>query len=366
MIPDERTISLENNKFVLRIRTRESIADSLRVPKIAGHTVTSLPETECAPEDIPAALELRMPGLRYMTEITVEPAPGESDKKRFCEFARNASNGGAVEYPEGEKVRFDHCGSVTSFRALTRYSEKLYLTVWFSGSPDMTKVAETLEECLPYAIPSKYGFCEPPEYGYEENGGAAGFADFLKKDGFHVIYTEHPVTHFFTGAPGKKKAGFITLAMSSEVWERENWKNALGRLLRRLGSAVNAFFGQIVIGDRPVAAGAWQGIPVALGEACVIGGEYPGLIPGCRPEDVERPDGQNAGRYCKNEGNGFSETATGLLFYEEPYGPLIDKKYLSMRKKSIFGKEKGIGREYPEAGDFTVADSIPSGCFDAE
>ncbi|MCQ2428332.1 MAG: hypothetical protein MJ137_08060 [Clostridia bacterium] len=362
------------DRYIIRIWSRGSIAEDFRLPKVSGYEISSPGEIAVAPENVPAEIALNCAGISYMTELSAEPCPPAPILKRLFEFAEKSSDGGAAEFfpPDSGEKKTVFAGKTVAFGKMTRYSPELFLTLRFPPvSPadfDGTGFTELLNECLPFAVPEKYGMSAPPEFDYASNGGKQGFADFLKGGGFPVIYCREPVTHMFISLPDAGdgiKTGCLTLRMNAEVWEHDNWRYALKRLLRRLACVLDAFFGQIFIGERPMAEVVWKGIPLELGEACVIGGAYPELIPGCRPGDNSGPGGQNAGRPCSPDGDGFASGsgAASVFYYEEPYGPLIPAELLSVRRKTLFGKNRGQGRGYPLPDDFASAGTVPSECF---
>jgi hypothetical protein len=121
--------------------------------------------------------------------------------------------------------------------------------------------------------------------------------------------------------------------MPDALYEIEEWRFALRRLLKSLTLTVGGFFGQICRGESGVVSWWWQGVPLELGVACTFGEPYYSLIPDCA-EKGER-------------------IADGVAYFEEPYGPYVPTELVSMPKKKLFGKE----RRYPD--DFTAAANNP-------
>ena len=124
----------------------------------------------------------------------------------------------------------------------------------------------------------------------------------------------------------------ISIRMPDALYEVEEWKFALRRLLRSLTLTVGGFFGQISRGESGVVSWWWQGVPLELGVACTFGEPYYSLIPDCAEK------GEQIGE--------------GYAYFEEPYGPYVPTELVSMPKK-----KGGRERYYPD--DFTVAANIP-------
>ena len=327
------------------------------------------PPVELPPYGIPAGIALFVPGVKWLSVIRTDSEPGPQSAAALMNFAVKAAGGrGAVTSGDPRSAVFAapedivFAGGRSQVPACGEFTRKLFLSLWFVPGvrPDAGKVAEILREVMPFALPERYGTSEPPEYTYAGNGGFEGFRDFFAGcSGFPVFYCRMPVTHLFASFPaagardadGNVRAGYITLEAVDSVFDRPEWREALTRLLRRLSAVTGAFFGQIVRGGRQVAGGSWKGIPMVLGEACVIGGDYYRLIPGC----------SSAAR-CGDTPDGFADDGSSsapAAYFEEPDGPTVDTRLISRRKKNIFGSERGRGRGYVVAGDFTSAAENP-------
>lgn len=327
------------------------------------------PPVELPPCGIPAVIALSVPGVKWLSVIKTDGDPGQQSAAALMNFAVKAAGGrgavtvgdpGSAVFAEPEDTVF--AGGRSPVPVCGEFTRKLFLSVWFAPGvrPDTGRVAELLREVMPFALPERYGTSEPPEYTYAGNGGFEGFRDFFAGcSGFPVFYCRMPVTHLFASFPeagaldagGNVRAGYITLEAVDSVFDRPEWREALTRLLRRLAAVTGAFFGQIVRGGRQVAGGSWKGIPMVLGEACVIGGDYYRLIPDCR----------SAAR-CGDTPDGFADdgcSSAPAAYFEEPDGPTVDLRLISRRKKNIFGSERGRGRGYVVADDFTSAGENP-------
>ena len=354
----------------IRIWTAAGIEGDVTPPRIVGYSLETLPEKEVGPEDVPVDIWLSVGGIRMMTEIEVSPVPDGPVSERLFAFAMKAAGlrGGAAEFflPGGRRTGF--AGDKIAFGLPGPYSERLYLGVWFPPRNDFdyTGLLRTIEECLPHAVPVRYGTGSEPEYTLEGNGGVAGLAAFLESSDFPVCYGRLPVTNVFVcPRGGAGQTGHVGIVLSAEVAKHPEWICSLRRLLRRLSVFTGAFFGQTVTGERQVAGGCWKGIPVMLGDACTIGMPYSALIPDCAAV-ISGGEGAK-GRLCAGTPSGFAGgpgdagAEGGTVFFEEPFGPRVPDDYLSRRKKNLFGREAGAGRGYPLESDFAAARVIPEG-----
>ena len=155
-----------------------------------------------------------------------------------------------------------------------------------------------------------------------------------------VWYAQKPVTHVHINdcerAEAKRddlRVNRISIRMPDELYETEEWKFALRRLLKSLTLLTGAFFGQLCREDSGVVSWWWRGIPLELGVACTFGEPYYSLIPD-----------------AAEKGEKFAE---GYSYFEEPYGPYVPIELVSSPKKK-FGVR---ARLYPD--DFTVAANMP-------
>ena len=177
----------------------------------------------------------------------------------------------------------------------------------------------------------------PPEQLY---GDKNAFIEFLNDTPAPVWYAQKPVTHVHINDANRaeaKREGLrvnrISIRMPDALYEIEEWKFALRRLLKSLTLTVGGFFGQICRGESGVVSWWWQGVPLELGVACTFGEPYYSLIPDCAEKG--------------------EKIAESVAYFEEPYGPYVPTELVSMPKKKLFGKE----RLYPD--DFARAAKMP-------
>ena len=220
----------------------------------------------------------------------------------------------------------------------------LTLSVWFGCDKNFTDlygdIISLLEKEMPFALPSRYGKEMPPECEYADKNS---FIEFLKDTPAPVWYAKKPITHVHVNDANRaeaKRAGLrvnrISIRMPDALYEVEEWKFALRRLLKSLTLTVGGFFGQICRGESGVVSWWWQGVPLELGVACTFGEPYYSLIPDCAEKGIK--------------------LAENVAYFEEPCGPYVPTELVSMPKKKLFG---GKERLYPD--DFSSAVNNPIG-----
>ena len=329
------------SKFIdFKIWSREGHLDDFRLPKISDCTFELIEDREVSLDEIPAEILLSMDGIRYLVHARLSDYQFESAIEYARKFALKtaASLDGALEETDKTTV---FCGDKILPPQITEYTPMLTLSVWFSREKNFTDLYEDivtlLEREFPFALPSKYGKEMPPEQVY---GDKNAFIEFLNDTPAPVWYAQKPVTHVHINDANRaeaKREGLrvnrISIRMPDALYEIEEWKFALRRLLKSLTLTVGGFFGQICRGESGVVSWWWQGVPLELGVACTFGEPYYSLIPDCA-EKGER-------------------VADGVAYFEEPYGPYVPTELVSMPKKKLFAKE----RLYPD--DFTHAANDP-------
>ena len=114
----------------------------------------------------------------------------------------------------------------------------------------------------------------PPDCEYSDKNA---FIEFLKDTPAPVWYAQKPLTHVHINDANRaeaKRAGLrtnrISIRMPDALYEIEEWKFALRRLLKSLTQTVGGFFGQICRGESGVVSWWWQGVPLELGVACTL------------------------------------------------------------------------------------------------
>lgn len=326
-----------------KIWSREAHLDDFRLPKISDCSFELVEDREVTLDEIPAEILLSMDGIRYLVHARLSDYQFESAIEYARKFAMKAAGSldGAVEETD-RPISF--CGDKILPPQITEFTPMLTLSVWFGCDKNFTDlygdIISLLEKEMPFALPSRYGKEMPPECEYADKNS---FIEFLKDTPAPVWYARKPITHVHVNDANRaeaKRAGLrvnrISIRMPDALYEVEEWKFALRRLLKSLTLTVGGFFGQICRGESGVVSWWWQGVPLELGVACTFGEPYYSLIPDCAEKGIK--------------------LAENVAYFEEPYGPYVPTELVSMPKKKLFG---GKERLYPD--DFSSAVNNPIG-----
>ena len=292
--------------------------------------------------EVPADILLSLGGITSFVHFRLSEYESENSVAYARKFALKTAESldGALEETGAETV---FCAEKPVPPALNEFTPMLTLSVWFEPKNSFSSLYEDivllLEREMPFALPAKYGSAMPPETEYSCR---EAFVEFLKNEPAPVWYARKPVTHVHLNdcerADAKRdglRVNRLSIRMPDELYETEEWKFALRRLLKSLTLLTGAFFGQICRGESGVVSWWWQGIPLELGVACTFGEPYYSLI----PDAIEK-------------GEQFSE---GYSYFEEPNGPYVPIELVSSPKKKI-----GLrARLYTDV--FTVAANMPIG-----
>ncbi len=329
-----------NQTIDYKIWSRIVPDEEWRLPKINDCKLELIEKKEVSFGEIPAGILLAVGGISSMIHFRLSEFEGESAVTYARKFALKTAEAldGVLEETGKEPV---FCTEKLLHPALSEYTPMLTLSVWFAGEKSFSELHEeiisVLEREFPLAMPSKYGDKMPPEREYSDR---AEFIGFLKDTPAPVWYAQRPVTHVHINDSRRveaKREGLrtnrISIRMPDALYEVEEWKFALRRLLKTLTLALGGFFGQICRGESGVVSWWWQGVPLELGVACTFGEPYYSLIPD-----------------CAGKGEQIGEA---VAYFEEPNGPYVPTELVSMPKKKFGGRD----RLYPD--DFTVAANMP-------
>lgn len=329
-----------NQIIDFKIWSRLAPDEEFRLPKISDCSFDLIENSEASREEIPAEILLSLDGVCHLVHARLSDYEFESSEQYARKFALKLAGTleGAVE-ETGRPIAF--CTEKLLPPQITEFTPMLTLSVWFSCERNFTDLYEDivslLERDFPFALPSKYGKDMPPEQEYTDKNA---FIEFLKDTPAPVWYAQRPVTHVHINDANRaevKREGLrvnrISIRMPDALYEVEEWKFALRRLLKSLTLMVGGFFGQITREESGVVSWWWQGVPLELGVACTFGEPYYSLI-----------------LDCADKGEQIGEK---IAYFEEPNGPYVPIEYVSSPKKKLFGKE----RCYPD--DFTHAAKMP-------
>ncbi len=323
-----------------KIWSRQAPDEETRLPKINDCVLELIEQKEVELDEIPAEILLSVSGIKHLFAFRISEYEGESSLGYARKFAQKLAGQLSGVLEENGKP-FEYHTEKLIPPAVTEFTPMLTLSVWFDKDKKFTELFESilsiLEKEFPLALPEKYGDKMPPEREYTTD--RAEFIEFLKDTPAPVWYARRPVTHVHINdavrADAKReglRVNRISIRMPDAIYEVEEWKFALRRLLKSLTLACGGFFGQICRGESGVVSWWWQGVPLELGVACTFGEPYWSLIPDCAEK------GEQIGEH--------------IAYFEEPNGPLVPEEILSLPKRKF-----GSGRLYPD--DFTVAKEMP-------
>ncbi len=321
-----------------KIWSRLAPDEEFRLPKISDCSFELIEYREVTFDEVPAEILLSVDGIRHLVHARLSCYEFESAEQYARKFALKLAGTleGAVE-ETGKPIAF--CAEKLLPPQITEFTPMLTLSVWFSCEKKFTElyddIVSLLEREFPFALPSKYGKDMPPEQDYNDK---KAFIELLKDTPAPVWYAQKPVTHVHINDANRaeaKRAGLrvnrISIRMPDALYELEEWKFALRRLLKSLTLTVGGFFGQICRGESGVVSWWWQGVPLELGVACTFGEPYYSLIPDCAEKG--------------------EKIADGVAYFAEPYGPYVPTELVSMPKKKLFGKERNYPDDFSEAAN---------------
>ncbi len=329
-----------NQTVDFKIWSRQASEEDLRLPKINDCVYELIEQKSVSFDEIPANVLLSVDGITSLTHMRLSQCESETALGYARKYALKLANTleGVLEESGADLV---YCTEKLLPPQVTEYTSMLTLSVWFAGEKSFSdlygEILSILEKEFPLALPSRYGESMPPEHEYTDK---ACFIEFLKNTPAPVWYAQRPVTHVHINDARRtdvKREGLrvdrISIRMPDALYEVEEWKFALRRLLKSLTIACGGFFGQICREESGVVSWWWQGVPLELGVACTFGEPYYSLIPD-----------------CAEKGEAIGEK---FAYFEEPNGPYVPKELISVPKKKIIGKN----RLYPD--DFTLAANMP-------
>lgn len=278
------------------------------------------------PEDIPDSIMQALPGISFMTEISIEPisAPEKikNETLRLCNALAKEMKGivedpqvGTAKVPTGVKKVID-----VNFKCKNRPLVSLiwfFDDVMFYQSKKIGQFIDLLEKYMPDALPRRYGEFEPPQYKYAETG-KVHLIDFLKRGSSPVWYATKPFTHmhfsiphiekekaeiikndlinkdinpqsYYGAAMRKFRSGYIELQLLQDIFIQPDWNLAVKRLFIEIAKLLKPFYSEIICEQLGSMTGEqyikmekeglfrswwWRGIPRDLGYAVVLDKQY--------------------------------------------------------------------------------------------
>jgi len=266
------------------------------------------------PEDVPDEIAQLLPGIKYLTSITLEGRrTNEAMQLLKSASTHLAKSLHGVVLDKQEDTTITPSG-VKRFVPPPRYEKTfsvLCFSWWFLESPLLSATGREsflalLERLLPEALPRRYGLYEPPQHMYAETG-RAHLLRFMERNvhDFVVWYPHRPITSLYLGHPdpvGASKLGFRTnhleIEVESAVLKQPGWSDNLQRLWKELSRLLMPIYGEVrILGGRQRRGGTvfgiskteagdeltkswwWRGVPKRLGNAVVLGEAYQKLWP---------------------------------------------------------------------------------------
>lgn len=264
-------------------------------------------------EDVPEEVSPALVGIRFHTEITVEPidAPAATRTratKAAGAIARSAHGvihnpqDGSVKTPAGVK-RVDLAPPRERFSALT-------LGWWFTTGPlledaGVRSFVNMLAQRLPEALPRRYGIGQPPEHKLAATGLEA-FHAFLAREmrdlrrfEYFTWYPSRPVVSVdfhvkrdwgIEGAHGFRCSN-VSITLDAAVLDQPGWQHGLSELWLAASHIIRPFYAEArtiagchpMVGRygtteeteiHPILGGEWRGIPREGAHASVCGSDY--------------------------------------------------------------------------------------------
>ncbi len=265
-----------------------------------------------APEDVPDEVQEVLPGIGFMTEVSLEPlsAP-KSAMQLVVKTARAIGRGahGAVADPQEGTVRTP--SGVKRFAAAGRPDRFSVVDMrwWFTDGPlldagGLDAFLGLLRRSLPEALPKRYGLFEPPQHRLEETG-YDHFRGFLAEhiDEIVVWYPSRPVVNVSIHPErdwGESRLGFrcgyVSVGVEAAALSQPGWHAGLAAFWRRASGLISPFYGEVrTLGgyirsgatyavdmetdESPTRGPFWRGVPRDPGQACVCGPRYLSLWP---------------------------------------------------------------------------------------
>ncbi len=264
-------------------------------------------------EDVPDEVAAALPGVAWLTALSLEPIGAGEPARRFQARAAKAlakSAHGVVHDPQDDAVTTPAGVKRWVSAGASENASMLSMSWWCVEGPLASGIGfgallDVLAAALPEALPRRYGLYEPPQHVYADTG-RDHFLEFLREHGrgIGIVWYPHaPVTHVYLGIPdeiGGTPKGFrsarLEIEMDAEALKQPGWPLALREAWRRIGRVVRPFYGDVrTLGgyqrsrgrhwvgagteQHPVCSWWWTGLPQGPVHAAVLGEPYLALWP---------------------------------------------------------------------------------------
>lgn len=277
------------------------------------------------PEDIPDEIVSVLPGIKFLTNINLEPISAPASAISLMrKVTRNLAKdcNGVIFDPQEDSI--DIPRGVKRFLPKKIQKERfsvLELSWWFKNNSfiqknGLKKLVRFFERYLPEALPRRYGLYEPPQYLLEEKG-TSHFIEFLQKNKHETIvcYTTKPVIvlgfsipekwgYIDWGNKNRFRSNYFSIEFDAKVLDHVGWNRQIMYVWKKLSHIIQPFYGDVRIlknairskstygtdektEDHPIAVWWWTGIPQKLGQAVVLGDPYIQYWPKFKERAVE-------------------------------------------------------------------------------
>jgi hypothetical protein len=268
------------------------------------------------PEDVPPEANAALPGLRFQTQLSLEPIDSPKAGMKLLRkvagaIARQAR--GVVFDPQEDT--FEVSPGVKRFAAVPRERRTALLSFswWFTHDAltrreGIDRLVHALETEVPETLPRRYGDHEPPQCEYEKTG-REHFLWFLEHNAEQLVvwYPRRPVVHVHRsvrspaqwqhlGKGDQYRCQYLSIDVERAAVAQPGWPTALRRLWHRVSGELLPFYGEVrtlrgyrSAGSRvgidrdteqnPTRSWWWKGVPSRVGHAFVIGPPYVELWP---------------------------------------------------------------------------------------
>lgn len=340
--------------YNLRLWTKNQIKDC-SIPSLKENIVNVDKNITAEPEDMPAEVFLSIPGIKFLTDINIEPTPTDNAYiEKVNRYAKKLAreNMGVLEDPQAGFV-YTPSGVKTAslppiFKDEPTISLSWYMDSKFPLKDKLSDFVDLLKEYMPNALPRRYGEYEPPKYKLQETG-IEHLKEFLQKEKSPVWYAAKPVTYLFISeAYGEERhrLGYrcnrIELLILISYYNMENWNRTAKKLFKKAAVLLKPFYAEIIPSEMSRVCGWWwKGLPQKIGSTVIIGEPYSLMIPAVQKHE----------RISDNMF--YVDNASYFKIFS-----ILDSKYFAV---SIPRQEIQYGRQPYSSYDYDYANKFPFG-----
>ncbi len=287
-------------------------------------------------EDTPLDVASTLPGIRYFTELNLQPFDASNTAKKtlfkIASAVAKASHG-LVYDPQTDELITPRGVKRFIPQARDERFSIIELGFWFLNGQIFTRdgiegFLHLCETLLPEALPRRYGLYEPPQYVLADHG-REHLLTFLYEnlDDSPVLYTTRPVLGLGFSCTKERfhpwngfRSNRVSIAIEVSVIQQPGWQEQLGhfwatgcRNLSPFYSDVRTLKGYVRMGgtygvdhkseEHPIRSCFWRGVPSELGHAIAIGEPYIDLWPQASMEGERHGDLTvlNTGRWVEGD-----------------------------------------------------------------